>query len=164
MAGTTTKSTAKKASTTKTSTAKSTAKKSTKATTTKKTTATKNTKVTKAKTDTTFGGLYKEIQVTGINKAGIDKIKNAIDAYVKDIEAARSVAANQTNIEQAIKGASTEASLRQMNKSITASLSSLLARLNRFKTTLDNVYASYQKQDASNTAFTDAAKQASNIK
>ena len=95
---------------------------------------------------------------TGISESGVTKIKNSIDSFISGVQKGISVAANTANIEKAIKGASTEASLRQMNKDITAELSKLMNALKDYKTMLDTVLTSYKTNDANNATFTNVSK------
>ena len=89
-------------------------------------------------------------KIVGINQAGIAQIKAAIDKYTKIVQDTINVSANTANIEKAIKGTGSEANIKQANKNLTAALNALLTSLNKYKTSLDQVLASYQKSDASN--------------
>lgn len=95
---------------------------------------------------------------TGISASGITKIKNSINLFVAGMQNGISVAANTANIEKAIKGSSSEASLRQMNKDITAELGRLMNALKEYNTTLDNILASYKSNDTNNATFTNVSK------
>lgn len=95
---------------------------------------------------------------TGINAAGVTKIKNSINQYVENIQKGISVAASTANIEKAIKGSSSEASLRQMNKDLTMTLSNLMNNIKQYNTMLDTILANYKSSDASNATFTNVSK------
>ena len=96
--------------------------------------------------------------IVGISQPGVAQIKAAIDNYIKVIQNAINVSANTANIEKAIKGSGSEANIKLANKNLTAALNALLTNLNKYKTSLDQVLASYKGSDASNTVFTEYVK------
>lgn len=95
---------------------------------------------------------------TGISANGIAKVKSAINNYVEHVQKGISIAASTANIEKAIKGSSSEASLRQMNKDITVTLGNLLNNIKLYNNQLDTILANYKSNDASNATFTNVSK------
>ena len=97
-------------------------------------------------------------KIVGISQSGVAQIKAAIDKYIKTIQDAINVSANTANIEKAIKGSGSEANFKQASKDANAGLKAEINYLTKFKTSLDNILVNYQKQDASNTVFTEYVK------
>ncbi len=95
---------------------------------------------------------------TGISAIGVTKIKNSLNSYVDRLQRAISISANTAQIEQAIKGSSSEASLRQMNRDITTELGRFLNVVKEYNTTLDNILASYKSSDTSNATFANVSR------
>lgn len=95
---------------------------------------------------------------TGISESGITKIKDSINEYVTEIQKTALIGENNANIESAIKGSSSEASLRQMNKDISADLARLVSSLKEYNVILDNILASYKSNDTNNATFSDVSK------
>lgn len=94
----------------------------------------------------------------GISAAGVTKIKNSLNSYVEGVQRAISISATTAQMEQAIKGSSSEATLRQMNRDITTELGRLFNVLKGYNTTLDNILASYKSSDTSNATFANVSR------
>ena len=90
--------------------------------------------------------------VTGINVAGIPKIKAAIDDWVNDINSSLT-GINSTNTQKAIKGTHSEAELKTLCQSVNSRIKNLTAMLSNLKNELDTVEAGYKNNDENNTAF-----------
>ena len=90
---------------------------------------------------------------TGININGISAILSAITTYKNKVAKACDISAKKSLIESAIKGSSSEAKLKQFTTSIQTAMTSHLKKMNDYEKILNDVKASYKKNDTSNASF-----------
>jgi hypothetical protein len=96
--------------------------------------------------------------VVGIKLSGIDKIVSSIDNYKKAVSAKTHVAANNANIQKAIKGTTSEANIKQMLQLINSDMKGLLVRLDQYKGALQELKTSYKTNDTNNATFVNTYK------
>ena len=96
---------------------------------------------------------------TGINVNGISKIKSALDSYKSNVKKHCDLAAKKSIIEAAIKGTSSEATLKTMYNQIDANMKKYLTQLNQYTTILDTLKTKYASNDKGNTSFSDITAQ-----
>lgn len=96
----------------------------------------------------------------GINTAGISKIKAAIEQYKNTIKSSyNKINVTTGQIKKAIKGSNSVTTLTKMNSAMQLSLSNLLDKyLTNLTNDLSAIQTSYQKNDSSNTSFSNITK------
>ncbi len=95
---------------------------------------------------------------TGINVSGLNKIVSAIDSYKSNLnKSSIAVNASVANIQQAIKGSTSEKDITKANTLLTANMKAMLDNLDQYKTMINQVISNYKSNDAQNTSFTTAA-------
>ncbi len=92
----------------------------------------------------------------GLNTAKISAMEKALTDYITAINKNVNIAANRANIQKAIKGSASEASIIALNKQIDTQFADLVNKLNQFKNILAEMKETYTKNDASNTSFSSA--------
>lgn len=96
---------------------------------------------------------------SGINVNGISKIKSALDSYKSGVKKHCDLAAKKSLIESAIKGTTSEASLKTMYNQIEANMKKYLTQLNQYSAILDTLKSKYSSNDKGNTTFADVTTQ-----
>lgn len=99
---------------------------------------------------------------TGINTNSIPRIKQAIEEYIKLINA-KNITLAAKNVNAALKGSAQQNAVRQFSMRCNSYADSLTSGLRAFETTLDTVKAKYMQNDASSTAITDVANKIRNL-
>lgn len=106
----------------------------------------------------TWGGA----DTKGLNDTQISKMVAALDNYIAVVDKHVAISASVSQIESAIKGTATEASVKTMNADITSKCISFIADLNKFKNALTSLKSAYVKQDTGNTVFANVSKSLDN--
>ncbi len=102
---------------------------------------------------TYYGAPLLQQSASGININGISSILSAITTYKNKVAKACDISAKKSLIESAIKGSSSEAKLKQFTTSIQTAMASHLKDMNDYEKILNDVKASYKKNDTSNASF-----------
>jgi hypothetical protein len=108
---------------------------------------------TYVESNVTINGQLLQQSATGININGISSILSAITTYKNKVAKACDISAKKSLIENAIKGSSSEAKLKQFTTSIQTAMTSHLKKMNDYEKILNDVKASYKKNDTSNASF-----------
>jgi hypothetical protein len=95
---------------------------------------------------------------TGINTEGIGKIKSAIDAYRKAVSKKCDVSAKASLITSAVKGTTSEQTLKQMALAIDTKMKEYIRQLDQYDQLLDSMKTLYTANDESNTSFSEVTK------
>lgn len=105
---------------------------------------------TKKKTATKSGG---NSGVVGINTNGINKMQEAIDAYINAVKKDFKVGIMEANIQKGIKGSNSVNTLSQLSKVINDKMQNYVSGLSKFKDQLETVKTQYINADENNTVF-----------
>lgn len=99
---------------------------------------------------------------TGINTAGLSKIKVALEAYRNAVSRKCNVSATTAQVQAAVKGTSSEATLRQMALAIDTKMKQYISQLNQYDKLLDSMKSAYSTNDQSNSSFSEVTKKLNN--
>ena len=99
---------------------------------------------------------------TGINTAGMSKVKVALESYRNAVAKKCDVSATTAQVQAAVKGTSSEASLRTMAVAIDTKMKAYIAQLNQYDKLLDTMKNSYTTNDTNNTTFSEVTKKLQN--
>ena len=95
---------------------------------------------------------------TGINTAGLSKIKSALNAYRNSVSRTCNVSATAAQVQAAVKGTSSERTLKQMAAAIDAKMRQYISQLNQYDRLLDTMKGAYTTNDSANTSFSEISK------
>lgn len=96
--------------------------------------------------------------VVGIDAAGLEKIKVAIEEYIKAVKNSSTIEATGKEIKQAIKGSNVEAQVTALALKVDQSIDQIIGTVNTFSNKIDTVKANYAKYDTSASAIQNATK------
>ena len=99
---------------------------------------------------------------TGINTSGLSKVKTALGAYRQAVSKKCDISASTKQVTAAIKGTSSEATLRQMALTIDTKMKQYIAHLGQYDQLLNQMASSYNRNDQTNTSFTSVTKSLQN--
>ena len=99
---------------------------------------------------------------TGINTGGINKVKSALDDYRKAVQKKCDISATAKQVANAIKGTTSEATLKQMALTIDTRMKQYINQLGQYDQLLDQMASSYNKNDEGNTTFVEVTKNLEN--
>lgn len=94
--------------------------------------------------------------VVGINEAGIEKIKIAIDDYIKAVTKSTTIEATEAEIKRAIKGTAVETQVKTLAAQVDQRIEQVVRSLSDFKNKIDTVKSNYAKYDSSSSTIQNA--------
>ena len=98
---------------------------------------------------------------TGITLSGIGKVKSALDNYRAAVIKKCNVSATAAQVQAAIKGSTSENTLKAMANAIDTKMKDYIRQLNQYDNLLDEMKSSYVSNDQNNSSFTDVSKKIS---
>jgi ABC-type Fe2+-enterobactin transport system substrate-binding protein len=98
-------------------------------------------------------------KVVGINTSKISSLQKSISSYIGYVKKQTDISATAKEIQVAIKGSASEASLKTLATQLNTNLVNYLKYLDQFSTQLGTITSTYKKADASNTTFSTATSQ-----
>ena len=105
----------------------------------------------------------KGVSVRGINTAKIPKMEEALDEWIKAINAAK-ITNSSKNITKALKGTTQEGELKKLCQAVESYTNNLTNLLSAYKNRLSEVKAAYEKNDTSSTSLSDVTAAINNLK
>ena len=95
--------------------------------------------------------------VIGINEAGIEKMKAAVDNYIKAIKNSSNIEASETEIKKAVKGSNVEMQIKTLAAKVDKHIDDVVNEMTVFKTKIDSVKSSYARYDSNSSSIQNAA-------
>lgn len=95
--------------------------------------------------------------IIGINAAGTEKMKAAVDNYIKAIKNASTIEATEAEIKKAVKGSNVEMQIKTLAAKVDKHIDDIINEMSVFKTKIDTVKSNYAKYDNGTSAIQNAA-------